>query len=262
MNKHLKVKPKKHLGQHFLTDLVISQEIVSQIPNDYKGHVMEIGPGMGVLTSYLVKSFPNRLSVFEVDAESVKFLKNTSYVNELELIEGDFLQQPLDRWGEHLAIIGNFPYNISSQIFFKLLEYRDRIDLIVCMLQKEVADRLASPPGNKSYGILSVLLQVFFDIEKVLIVEPGAFYPPPKVRSAVITLKRNQRKELECDEILFKKVVKTAFNTRRKTLRNALKPLTPTTYESLNEFMDKRAEQLSCSDFMKLTNIIQSLKST
>ncbi|NIJ54874.1 16S rRNA (adenine(1518)-N(6)/adenine(1519)-N(6))-dimethyltransferase RsmA [Dyadobacter arcticus] len=253
-----KVRAKKHLGQHFLKDLFVAQRIVDGLSGhgDYE-QVLEIGPGMGVLTQYLLNKTAFTTHVIEIDVESVAYLQKNYEELAPRIIEGDFLKfNPDEFFSGSFAIIGNFPYNISSQIFFRALQIRDRIPEVVCMLQKEVAQRIASPPGNKDYGILSVLLQAFYDIDYLITVPPGAFNPPPKVQSGVIRLRRNAVTDLDCDEKLFFRVVKTAFNQRRKTLRNALKPI--------GEFPDhplltKRAEQLAVSDFVILTQIAQRL---
>lgn len=256
-----KVRAKKHLGQHFLKDMSIAQRIVDGLTG-HNGYtkVLEIGPGMGVLTQYLLNKTEFTTYVIEIDTESVTYLKKHFEELTPRIIEGDFLKYDTrEIFSEPFAIIGNFPYNISSQIFFKALQIRDEIPEIICMLQKEVAQRIASPPGNKTYGILSVLLQAFYDIDYLVSVPPGAFDPPPKVQSGVIRLRRNATANLGCDEKLFFRVVKTAFNQRRKTLKNALKPI--------GEFSDhplltKRAEQLSVSEFVELTKLAENLART
>jgi 16S rRNA (adenine1518-N6/adenine1519-N6)-dimethyltransferase len=227
--------------------------------NLYPGeiNVVEIGPGTGALTQYLVKLADIKLCAVELDRDSVAYLKAKYDNSVLEIIEADFLALDGDVLPERFAIIGNFPYNIGSQIFFRVLEMRDRVTQVVCMLQKEVADRIAAPPGSKTYGILSVLLQAYYSIDQLFKVPPGAFTPPPKVMSAVIRLTRNSVDQLSCDEMLFTQVVKQAFNTRRKTLRNALKNLNLAAEISALEIMDKRAEQLSVEDFVGLTQVIQ-----
>ena len=254
-----KVWAKKSLGQHFLHDQSIALRIVESLKvGGDRIAVLEIGPGMGVLTKYLVGVENIDLKLIEIDRDSVKYLKKNYPLLEPNLIEGDFLDLDLRQiFSGKFAIIGNFPYNISSQIFFKALEHKDQVTQVVCMLQKEVADRIASKPGNKTYGILSVLLQAYFDIEFLFKVSPGVFTPPPKVMSGVIRLLRNETTKLACDEALFVKVVKQAFNTRRKTLRNALKNLTLTAEISALELMDKRAEQLSVDEFVYLTQLIE-----
>lgn len=219
----MEVRAKKALGQHFLTDQSIAKNIVGALT----GHqALEVGPGMGVLTQYLLPRPELALKVIEIDDESVVYLKKHYPKLGENLIEGDFLKMDLDGIFEgEYSVIGNFPYNISSQIFFKILEHRDRVPEVVCMIQKEVAERIAEKPGTKTYGILSVFLQAWYDIEYLFTVGSGAFNPPPKVQSAVIRLTRNSRTALGCDEKLFRTVVKTAFGQRRKTLRNSLKPL-------------------------------------
>jgi 16S rRNA (adenine1518-N6/adenine1519-N6)-dimethyltransferase len=251
------VRPKKSLGQHFLTDQGIAQKIVEALPLTTKA-VLEIGPGTGVLTKYLKEIKEIDLRLIEIDRDSVAYLKKTDPSLREKLIEGDFLEiNVTDVFPDKFSIIGNFPYNISSQIFFKALEHRNKVMHVVCMLQKEVAERIASKHGNKTYGILSVLLQAYYDIELLFKVPPHVFNPPPKVTSAVIRLTRNTRQELGCDEALFTKVVKQGFNTRRKTLRNALKNLNLATEISTLPLMDKRAEQLTVEDFIHLTLLIE-----
>ncbi len=248
------VRPKKFLGQHFLTDLSVAQRIAETIS---AGRVLEIGPGMGVLTQYLLKNKDIDLTAIELDRESVAYLQE--WYPELHLIEGDFLKLDLTELypeGE-FCVIGNYPYNISSQIFFKVLEYKDRIPVCSGMIQKEVAERIASKPGKKAYGILSVLLQAYYDIEYLFTVNENVFAPPPKVKSAVVRLTRNRRQELGCDEQLFKQVVKTAFNQRRKQMRNSLMPLVGKDHPLLSDpVFTKRPEQLSVEEFIELTNLI------
>ena len=218
--------------------------------------VLEIGPGMGVLTQYLLKREDIDLKAVEVDGESVVYLLTHFPGMEGKLLQADYLRLDMHRvFPGAYRVIGNFPYNISSQIFFKILDDKDRIPEVVCMIQKEVAERIAEKPGSKTYGILSVLLQAWYDIEYCFTVGPGAFAPPPKVQSAVIRLTRNGRTDLGCDEKLFKTVVKTAFNQRRKTLRNALKPLIPERQDL--PFMELRAERLSVEDFVVLTKAVE-----
>jgi len=246
------VRPKKYLGQHFLKDNNIARKIVEALHVNENETVLEIGPGTGVLTQYLAQ-MPLQLRLIEIDTESVDYLRAHYPSLKDAIYEEDFLEADLDKLVPGpLAIIGNFPYNISSQIFFKVLQHRGRVTQVVGMLQKEVADRLAAPPGNKTYGILSVLLQAYYNIEYLFKVPPGVFHPPPKVMSAVIRLQRNQRERLQCDETLFQRVVKQGFQNRRKTLRNALKNLNlPASVYQL-PVMDQRAEQLSVGDFEKL----------
>ncbi len=244
------VRAKKHLGQHFLKDESISKAIADalQFHLNYNS-VIEVGPGMGVLTKYLVKNTAiKNFKVVEIDRESVAFLK-VNYPD-LQILEADFLQLNLEElFDQNFAVIGNFPYNISTQILFKVLDYRDKVPEVVGMFQKEVAERIAAPPGSKTYGITSVLLQAFYDIEYLFTVEPHVFNPPPKVKSAVIRLKRNTRAQLPCDETLFFKIVKTGFNQRRKTLHNALKSLNLQVPE---EYKTLRAEVLSVEDYIKI----------
>ncbi len=254
------VRPKKFLGQHFLKDQNIASKIVEALVlPDLEHRVIEIGPGTGVLTQLLAKNKKIDLWLIEIDRESVAYLKSNMPQLRDKIIEGDFLNVDLNKiLHSEASVIGNFPYNISSQILFKVLEYRHRVTQVVCMLQKEVAERIASPHGSKVYGILSVLLQAYYDIELLFKVPPGVFFPPPKVMSAVIRLKRNQRDKLSCDENLFLKVVKQGFQNRRKTLRNALKPLNLPATVSVLPIFDKRAEQLSVEDFISLTSLIES----
>lgn len=253
------VRPKKHLGQHFLKDKNIAHKIVQGLTlhMDYR-QVLEVGPGTGVLTQFLIQDNRFTTSLIELDSESVSYLQEHYPELKQRIYFRDFLETDLmTMMGGPFAVIGNFPYNISSQIFFKILDIKNEVPEIVCMLQKEVADRLKSPPGSKAYGILSVLMQTYYDIEYLFTVEPGVFHPPPKVRSGVIRLRRNATQQLDCDEKLFRRVVKQSFQTRRKTLRNALKPLNlPETIRQLN-VLDKRAEQLSVSDFVELTQKIE-----
>jgi 16S rRNA (adenine1518-N6/adenine1519-N6)-dimethyltransferase len=250
------VRPKKFLGQHFLSDQNIARKIVTALNLTVPTDVLEIGPGTGVLTKFLVQEPHVALKVIEIDFESVAFLRQ--HYPELTIIEGDFLEIPMLEINKNtFSIIGNFPYNISSQIFFKILEHRHQVTQVVCMLQKEVALRIASPPGNKTYGILSVLLQAYYSIEFLFSVPPGVFIPPPKVMSAVIRLTRNNRQALSCDEQLFFKVVKQGFNNRRKTLRNALKNLTLAAEFSALPIFNQRAEQLSVDEFVYITQLIE-----
>ena len=250
------VKPKKHLGQHFLTDLSIAERIVDQLQL-HRGytHLVEIGAGTGVLTDFLLKSEKFTTHIIEIDTESVNYLQKHYPDLAPRITEGDFLNTDLGALFDHqpIGIIGNFPYNISSQIFFKVLDHRQQVQEVVCMLQKEVAERIAAPPGSKTYGILSVLLQAYYDIDYQFTVPPEVFDPPPKVHSGVITLVRNEVEKLDCDEKLFKRIVKQGFNNRRKTLRNALKSIQlPESLKPL-EFVIQRAEQVSLADFVGLT---------
>ncbi len=280
----MEVRAKKSLGQHFLTDLSTARKIAESliVPVKETGteadcmagthltDVLEIGPGMGVLTQYLLQRQDIRLKMVEIDRESVDYLLVHFPQINGALIEADFLKLRLETFfkGE-FCIIGNFPYNISSQIFFRILDYKDSVPQVVCMIQKEVAERLAEKPGSKTYGILSVLLQAWYDIEYLFTVGEGAFNPPPKVKSAVIRLVRNSRTDLGCDESLFKAVVKTAFNQRRKTMRNSLRPIVSakasrenwddgqTAAFLANPVFDLRPERLGVEDFISLTRMLQ-----
>lgn len=253
------VRPKKHLGQHFLTDLNIAGKIVGsrqsiEIP------WVEVGPGKGVLTKILVDKDVPDFRVFEIDGEAVEYLKHTMPAMQGRIIHGDFLDAGRSLFPEgSFGIIGNFPYNISSQIFFRVLEMREDVYEVVCMIQREVALRIASPPGNRDYGILSVLLQAFYEVDYLFTVNESVFYPPPKVKSAVIRLRRKADIKLGCDEKLFFTVVKTAFNQRRKTLRNALSSLLPAGHSISSETLQKRAERLGVEEFVKLTQEMTSL---
>ena len=252
------VRPKKSLGQHFLKDQNIAQKIVDAIDGFSQNTVLEIGPGTGVLTSLLVKKPDIDLYAIEIDSEAYEYLQATFPSLGEKLIYKNILKFNLEEtFNTPITIIGNFPYNISSQIFFKVLENRDLVLDIVCMIQKEVAERISSPHGSKRYGILSVFLQAFYDIEYLFTVGPNVFVPPPKVNSGVIHLKRNSRKSLNCNEELFFRIVKMGFNQRRKTLRNSLKSILlnlPTD----NEIFGQRPEQLNVEEFIYLTNLIDS----
>jgi 16S rRNA (adenine1518-N6/adenine1519-N6)-dimethyltransferase len=250
------VKAKKFLGQHFLTDENIAAKIVESLSPDTI-HILEIGPGMGVLTKYLIAKPDKDFHVVEIDRESVAYLHD--HYPTLDIIEGDFLRYDLSTlFHDSFSIIGNFPYNISSQILFKVFDNRDSVTEVVGMFQKEVAERVAAGPGSKTYGILSVLLSAFYNIEYLFTVHEHVFNPPPKVKSAVIRLTRNDVKHLECDEKLFVQLVKAGFNQRRKTLRNALRQLN-LPIENIGEgILAKRAEQLSVEQFIDITKIIQS----
>lgn len=251
------IRPKKSLGQHFLKDLTVAQRIADTIL-EYKGiPVLEVGPGTGALTQFLLQNNYD-LTVVELDEKSVSYLEKTYPQLENRIIEKDFLKLDLSTlFPDKFCIIGNYPYNISSQIFFKVLDYKDQIPCCSGMVQKEVAERLASPPGKKAYGIISVLLQLWYDIEYLFTVEPEVFDPPPKVKSAVIRMVRNKRTTLDCDEALLKNIVKTAFNQRRKTMRNSLKSFFEKDAEIWkDEIFNKRPEQLSVGEFIELTNKI------
>ena len=264
----MEVRAKKALGQHFLTDLSIAQRIAESLVVE-QGSVMpalEIGPGMGVLTQYLLERKDVDLKMVEIDTESVNYLLTHFPAVEGRLLEADFLKMPLEKFfSGQFCVIGNFPYNISSQIFFRILDFKEQVPQVVCMIQKEVAERIAEKPGTKVYGILSVLLQAWYDIEYLFTVGEGAFNPPPKGKSAAIRLVRNGRTSLGCDEGLFKTVVKTGFNQRRKTLRNSLRQLAMAkasregwSQEALADFLsdpvfDLRPERLGVEDFISLT---------
>lgn len=258
-----KVRAKKALGQHFLRTDEIAEKIASTLV-EYSLPILEVGPGMGILTKHLLELYP-KTKVVELDTESVEYLKQAFPSLAPDIIEADFLKLPLDKVFDEtpFLLIGNYPYNISSQIFFHMLEYRDRIPAASGMLQKEVATRLSSGPGNKDYGILSVLLQAWYKVEYLFTVAPSHFSPPPKVQSGVIKLSRNDRTTLGCDENSFKRVVKTTFNQRRKTIKNSLKPLLgdkeiPSSSPAY-PLLTKRPEQLSVEDFITLTQAIDCL---
>jgi len=251
------VRAKKGLGQHFLTDNNIAQKIVNSLSENTVS-VLEIGAGMGILTQYLLQMENVDLRVVEIDNESVDYLKIHYPTLQNRIIAADFLKLDLSAiFDNPFSIIGNFPYNISSQILFQVLDYKDYIPEVVGMFQKEVAVRVASKAGNKDYGILSVLLQAFYDIEYLFTVEADVFNPPPKVQSAVIRLKRNSVKQLDCDERIFKTVVKTAFNQRRKTLRNSLKTVCFSEGFTQEKIFEKRPEQLSVEEFVYLAKEVQ-----
>ncbi len=253
-----KVKPKKNLGQHFLTDKHIAQKIVDALTFENYRKVLEIGPGMGILTQFLLpKTSPDNLYVIDIDTESIQYLKQ--YFPQLtHVIEGDFLRLNLSQHipGE-FAVIGNFPYNISSQIVFKIYEYRQNIPQMCGMFQKEVAERICAQPGSKTYGIISVLMQAFYRTEYLFTVKETVFNPPPKVKSGVIRLTRKSNYHLPCNEQLFKQIVKQAFNQRRKTLRNSLKSYLLSETLKNNPVFSQRPEQLSVEDFIQLTNRIE-----
>ena len=250
------VRPKKALGQHFLTDLNIARNIVDAISDDVNV-IVEVGAGMGVLTQYIIEDNLEKLRVVEIDTESIEYLKNAFPQLGEHLIHGDFLRTDLSQFAsEKIGVIGNFPYNISSQIFFQVLKYRNQVDEVVGMIQKEVAERLAAGPGSKTYGILSVLLRAWYDIEYLFTVHENVFNPPPKVKSAVIRMRRNDVTQLDCDEKLFVTVVKQAFNQRRKTMRNSLRSLIPQEIIQ-DEVFNKRPEQLSVAEFVELTKMLE-----
>jgi 16S rRNA (adenine1518-N6/adenine1519-N6)-dimethyltransferase len=250
------IRPKKRLGQHFLKDQNIARKIVDKLGATVPD-ILEVGPGMGVLTRFLLRRDNIILYAVEIDRESVEYLRELFPSLSDRLYHADFLTWDASLLPEKFSVIGNFPYNISSQIFFKILDMKDRIPEVVCMLQKEVAERINASPGNKSYGILSVLTSAFFNIEYLFTVSPEVFLPPPKVQSAVIRLKRNSLRHLNCDERLFFKTVKKSFGQRRKMLRNSLHEQG---IEIPEKFAEKRPEQLSVDDFIELTGIIEHQK--
>ena len=260
------VRAKKSLGQHFLIDLDVAARIAGTIAEYQSSPVLEVGPGMGVLTQYLLHN-GHDLRVVELDSESVDYLKANFAALDGRIIEKDFLKLDLrEACGEgEMVVIGNYPYNISSQILFHVLDYKDQVTCCSGMFQREVAQRIAAGPGSKTYGIVSVLLQAWYDIEYLFTVDENVFDPPPKVKSGVIKLVRNKVTDLGCDERLFKSVVKTSFGQRRKTLRNSLRGMIPpeampnldTQY---GELFKRRPEQLSVAEFIELTNIIKNLQ--
>lgn len=254
----MKVKPKKHLGQHFLKDLSVAERIANAVSGNGFKQVLEIGPGTGVLTQFLLQREEFTTSVIELDTESVAYLNIHFHALHGRIHSTDFLKFSLHEiTKEPIAIAGNFPYNISSQILFKVYEDRDQVPELVGMFQKEVAKRVASGPGSKEYGILSVLLQAFYSIEYLFTVDENVFIPPPKVKSGVIRMVRNQTKQLACDEKLFKTVVKTAFNQRRKTLRNSLKSMVTDKSIFEKSIFSQRPEQLTTEEFILLTQWIE-----
>lgn len=264
------VKPKKFLGQHFLKDLKIAQDIADTVDACPQIPVLEVGPGMGVMTQFLIRK-DRPVKVVEIDYESVAYLKEAFPSLNGNILEQDFLKMDLQEvfGGSSFVLTGNYPYNISSQIFFKMLDYKELIPCCTGMIQKEVAERIAAGPGSKTYGILSVLIQAWYHVDYLFTVHEHVFNPPPKVKSAVIRMTRNETQSLGCDEVLFKKIVKTCFNQRRKTLRNSIKPIFAEADQRKqqkretvkdhsvflqNEIFNKRPEQLSVSDFITLTN--------
>lgn len=256
------VKPKKNLGQHFLTDLNIAKRIADTVDACPDIPVLEIGPGMGVLTQYLVEK-PREVKAVEIDAESVAYLYEKFPTLRENILGEDFLRMQLEDvfGGRQFVLTGNYPYDISSQIFFKMLDYKDLIPCCTGMIQREVALRMAAQPGNKTYGILSVLIQAWYDVEYLFTVDEDVFNPPPKVKSAVIRMTRNNVSKLNCDEKLFKRLVKTVFNQRRKMLRVSLRQMFPAKpregfYEQ--EVMTKRPEQLTITQFVELTNMVEA----
>ena len=258
------VKPKKFLGQHFLKDLQVAQDIANTVDACPELPILEVGPGMGVLTQFLMtKERP--LKVVELDFESVAYLRENFPALGNNIIEQDFLKMDLAQLfeGKPFVLTGNYPYNISSQIFFKMLDYKDLIPCCTGMIQKEVAERMAAGPGSKTYGILSVLIQAWYRVEYLFTVHEHVFNPPPKVKSAVIRMKRNETQELGCNEKLFKQIVKTTFNQRRKTLRNSISPILDKTNPLMADpIFNKRPEQLSVQEFINLTNRVEQALNT
>ncbi len=254
------VRPKKQLGQHFLNDESIARRIVEslQLRNEYKT-ILEVGPGMGVLTKYLLEDKEHELFVIDIDKESIDYLQRHFAGLKGRIIEGDFLQVPLlELKNDSFAIIGNFPYNISSQILFRTLEFKDRVPELVGMFQKEVAERLAAKPRSKAYGILTILIQAVYKVEYLFTVDENVFIPPPKVKSGVVRLTRLERSPITCDPVLFTRLVKAGFNQRRKTLRNALKSFPVAPDFSGHVFFSQRAEELSIPEWVQLTDMIHS----
>src|SRR3954470_24865748 len=252
------VRAKKHLGQHFLTDKNIAAKIVESLrPQNKYTQVLEVGPGMGILSDFLLEKKEYEVSLINIDDESVQYLQKKYPLLGSRLLNADFLQLDFTAtFNGPLGIIGNFPYNISSQILFKVLDNRQQVVEVVGMFQKEVGERCAAKPGSKEYGILSVFLQAYYKVEYLFTVKAGVFNPPPKVLSAVIRLTRNETTELACDEKLFWQVVKAGFNQRRKTLRNAVSSLINKEKMTNEPLLDLRAERLSVEDFIRLTNLI------
>ncbi|MCE2617063.1 MAG: 16S rRNA (adenine(1518)-N(6)/adenine(1519)-N(6))-dimethyltransferase RsmA [Phocaeicola sp.] len=255
------VRPKKSLGQHFLTDLDIARQIANTVDACSDIPILEVGPGMGVLTQYLMEK-GRELKVVELDKESINYLKEHYPTLNNQIIERDFLKLDLKELFENqpFVLTGNYPYNISSQIFFKMLEYKDIIPCCTGMIQKEVAERMAAGPGSKTYGILSILIQAWYKVDYLFTVHEFVFNPPPKVKSAVIRLTRNSTMELGCDEQFFKRIVKVTFNQRRKQMRNSIQTILPKDNPlSKDPIFNKRPEQLSVQEFVELTNRIQAV---
>ena len=254
------VKPKKFLGQHFLKDLSIAKDIADTVDECHGLPILEVGPGMGVLTQFLMEK-GREVKVVELDFESVAYLRENFPALEGNIIEDDFLKLKLEKLfdGRPFVLTGNYPYNISSQIFFKMLDYKDLIPCCTGMIQKEVAERIAAGPGSKTYGILSILIQAWYKVEYLFTVHEHVFNPPPKVKSAVIRMTRNETKELGCNERLFKLIVKTTFNQRRKTLRNSISSILEKGNPLSNDpVFNKRPEQLSVQEFIELTNRVET----
>ncbi|MFH0893208.1 MAG: 16S rRNA (adenine(1518)-N(6)/adenine(1519)-N(6))-dimethyltransferase RsmA [Bacteroidota bacterium] len=251
------VKPKKSLGQHFLNDPDIAKRIVDAVP-ETSGCVLEVGPGMGILTQFLEEKFGEKLHLIEIDGESISFLEKNFSSLRGRTIHGDFLHYSLDKLPSPVTVVGNFPYFISSQILFRIIDLRNQVDCMVGMFQKEMAERIVSEPGNKTYGIPSVLTQAYFSGEYLFSVDEHVFTPPPKVKSGVIRLTNRHIENLNCDPGKFTYIVRTAFNQRRKTLRNALKSLLPIDFDNTDPVLDLRAERLTVQDYIRLTNLIFS----
>ncbi|HRH66910.1 MAG TPA: 16S rRNA (adenine(1518)-N(6)/adenine(1519)-N(6))-dimethyltransferase RsmA [Bacteroidia bacterium] len=253
------VRAKKHLGQHFLKDPEIGRKIVDSLQGNYN-YVLEIGPGMGILSQFLFEHKEFETYLIDIDTEAIQYLREHFPFRQDRIIEGDFLQFDLPgKFDQPVAIIGNFPYNISSQILFRVLEFREYIPEVVGMFQKEVAERIASGPGNKEYGILSVFMQMYYEVELLFILNQNDFQPPPKVKSAILRFTAKTGFKPGCDEKLFRRVVKVAFNQRRKTLRNALSAMVNKSTMTDLPFLDLRAERLSWQDFVVLTNAIEKI---
>ncbi len=251
-----RVRAKKKLGQHFLKDKKIAEEIVNSLTGESLEHVLEVGPGMGILSEFLLKK-DYQVSFVEIDDESVTYLNEKFPEMQEKVLHQDFLKMDIQSLkADNIAIIGNFPYNISSQILFKLYDNRNKVKELVGMFQLEVAKRVISKPGNKVYGILSLLIQAFYNTSEVLTLEPEAFDPPPKVKSMVIRLERNNVQQLDCDEKLFFRLIKATFNHRRKTIRNSLKSVM-SIIDFQSEFLGQRPEQLSVAEFVQLTNEVK-----
>ncbi len=254
------VRAKKHLGQHFLKDEGIALEIVKSLKHTHLyNKILEVGPGMGVLTKYLITETAFETHIIDIDWDSIAYLKKNFPILENRIIEGDFLKLDFENLfnNEPFAVIGNFPYNISTEILFKVLDHKNQVPEVVGMFQKEVAERIASKPRNKTYGITSVLLQAFYNIEYLFTVNENVFNPPPRVKSAVIRLTRNKVQQLDCNEKLFKQVVKAGFNQRRKTLRNSIRAFKLKPEFLAHHYLNQRAEELSVADFVALTNMVE-----
>ncbi|MDA3817175.1 MAG: 16S rRNA (adenine(1518)-N(6)/adenine(1519)-N(6))-dimethyltransferase RsmA [Prolixibacteraceae bacterium] len=251
------VKAKKHLGQHFLADQNIARKIVGSLSPE-NTNILEVGPGMGVLTHLLFSDKRLNVVALDVDTDSVTYLKEKYPEFAQQIFDADFLKTDLSSFfpDNEFTVIGNFPYNISSQIFFKVLDNKSHIPEVVGMIQKEVAERMAAKPGSKTFGVLSVLIQAYYSVEYLFTVHEHVFKPPPKVKSAVVRLSRKDQEALGCDEVLFKRIVKTMFNQRRKMIRNSIRPILKEVGFS-HPFLEKRPEQLSIDDFVEFTNVVE-----